>query len=615
MEPADTPSETPFLDRLASADLTARERDVACFYEDRLPGAALLNLEEVCQGVGVSSATVARFARKLGYADFRDMTRSLRTRVRHDLSLPVERLRRLGDGGVPGRAVLGHRAARSYAQLRSFTTDLDKYVFLDQLHNRNEVLYYRLLTDHLAELLPIVYDPTVGEAIRKWSRDYRRSRAVYLSIDRIEDVRPSFEGLGLGPDDVDLLVVSDAEEILGIGDWGVNGTDISVGKLAVYTAAAGIHPERAVAVNLDCGTDNEALLNDPAYLGNRHARVRGARYDALIDEYLAVASELFPNALLHFEDFGPANARRVLQANRERYRVFNDDMQGTGAIVMAAVVSGMRVTGQTFADQRLVVYGAGTAGTGMADQIHAGMVRDGLSPEEATARIWLVDRAGLVTDDMTDLPDYQRAYARPAAEVAGWQRSSRGAVELLEVVRRARPTVLIGTSTNHGAFTREVVEAVSASVERPIILPLSNPTERIEAMPEDVIAWSGGKALVATGIPVAPFDYEGTTFTIGQRNNALLYPGLGLGVIVSGASQVTDGMLLAAAQAVAGQADPTEPGASLLPPVENLRASSATVAVAVARQAQADGVATASHDNLVQAVQDAMWQPVYGELA
>ena len=528
----------------------------------------------------------------------------------------AEERRRLGIVGRFPSAVetLDQQAARSYAQLRSFATDLDKYVFLDQLHNRNEVLYYRLLTDHLAELLPIVYDPTVGEAIKKWSRDYRRSRAVYLSIDRIEDVRPSFEALGLGPDDVDLLVVSDAEEILGIGDWGVNGTDISVGKLAVYTAAAGIHPERAVAVNLDCGTDNELLLNDPSYLGNRHARVRGARYDALIDEYLAVASELFPGALLHFEDFGPANARRILQANRERYRVFNDDMQGTGAIVMAAVVSGMRVTGQTFADQRLVVYGAGTAGTGMADQIHAGMVRDGLSPEEATARIWLVDRAGLVTDDMTGLPDYQRAYARPAAEAASWERSSRGAVELLEVVRRAEPTILIGTSTNHGAFTREVIEAMSAGVERPIVLPLSNPTERIEAMPEDVIAWSRGKALVATGIPVSPFDYEGMTFTIGQGNNALLYPGLGLGVIVSGASRVTDGMLLAAAQAVAGQVDPTEPGASLLPPVENLRASSATVAVAVARQAQADGVATASHDNLIQAVQDAMWQPAYGAL-
>ena len=527
----------------------------------------------------------------------------------------LEERRRLGLVGRFPAAVetLDQQAARSYAQLRSFATDLDKYVFLDQLHNRNEVLYYRLLTDHLAELLPIVYDPTVGEAIRKWSRDYRRSRAVYLSIDRIEDVRPSFEGLGLGPDDVDLLVVSDAEEILGIGDWGVNGTDISVGKLAVYTAAAGIHPERAVAVNLDCGTDNELLLNDPSYLGNRHARVRGERYDALIDEYLAVASELFPGALLHFEDFGPANARRILQANRERYRIFNDDMQGTGAIVMAAVVSGMRVTGQTFADQRLVVYGAGTAGTGMADQIHAGMVRDGLSPDEARSRIWLIDRAGLITDDMEGLPDYQQTYARPASEVADWTREH-GRIGLLETVRRVHPTILIGTSTDHGAFTREVIEEMSSGVERPIVLPLSNPTERIEAMPEDVIAWSGGKALVATGIPVVPFDYEGTTFTIGQGNNALLYPGLGLGVIVSGASRVTDGMLLAAAQAVASQVDPTNPGASLLPPVENLRASSATVAVAVARQAEADGVATSSHDNLIQAVQDAMWQPVYPEI-
>ena len=572
MEPADTPSETPFLDRLASADLTARERDVACFYEDRLPGAALLNLEEVCQGVGVSSATVARFARKLGYADFRDMTRSLRTRVRHDLSLPVERLRRLGDGGVPGRAVLGHRAA--------------------------------LAQEAVSGCLACVDDEVLG---RVGALVADADRPLYLGA--VASGQPLLHYFGL------LL------SYLRGGVTVLDGTDrwahalAGLDARAVVLAAAGIHPERAVAVNLDCGTDNELLLNDPAYLGNRHARVRGARYDALIDEYLAVVSELFPGALLHFEDFGPANARRILQANRERYRVFNDDMQGTGAIVMAAVVSGMRVTGQTFADQRLVVYGAGTAGTGMADQIHAGMVRDGLSPEEATARIWLVDRAGLVTDDMTDLPDYQRAYARPAAEAADWQRSSRGAVELLEVVRRARPTVLIGTSTNHGAFTRDVVEAVSAGVERPIILPLSNPTERIEAMPEDVVAWSRGKALVATGIPVVPFDYEGTTFTIGQGNNALLYPGLGLGVIVSGASRVTDGMLLAAARAVASQVDPTEPGASLLPPVENLRASSATVAVAVARQAQADGVATTSHDNLVQAVQDAMWQPAYGELA
>ncbi len=527
-----------------------------------------------------------------------------------------EERRRLGLVGRFPSAVesLEQQAARAYAQLQSFTTDLQKYVFLDQLHDRNEVLYYRVLTDNLAELLPIVYDPTVGEAIKKWSRDYRRSRAVYLSIDRIEDVRLSFTSLGLGPDDVDLLVVSDAEEILGIGDWGVNGTDISVGKLAVYTAAAGIHPERAIAVNLDCGTDNEALLNDPAYLGNRHARIRGDRYDALIDEYLKVAKELYPNALLHFEDFGPANARRILVSHRDEYRIFNDDMQGTGAIVMAAVFSGMKVTSQTFADQRLVVYGAGTAGTGMADQIHAGMVRAGLSPEEAKARIWLVDRDGLVTNDMPGLPDYQAAYARPAAEAEEWARSSRGAVELLEVVRRAQPTILIGTSTDHGAFTREVIEAMSAAVERPIVLPLSNPTERIEAMPADVIAWSKGKALVATGIPVEPFYYESTAYTIGQGNNALLYPGLGLGTIVSGASRVTDAMLLAAAEAVAGQVDPTPPGAALLPPVENLRASSATVAVALARQAIADGVATRQPENLIQAVQDAMWQPVYPRL-
>ena len=528
----------------------------------------------------------------------------------------IEERHRLGLTGRFPAAVetLDQQASRTYRQLCGFERNLDKYVFLDQLHDRNETLYYRVLTDHLAELLPVVYDPTVGEAIKRWSREYRRSRAVYLSVDRIEDVRPSFETLGLGPDDVDLLVVSDAEEILGIGDWGVNGTDISVGKLAVYTAAAGIHPGRTIAVNLDCGTDNEALLNDPSYLGNRHARVRGKRYDALVEEYLSVAAELFPRALLHFEDFGPANARRILQANRDKYRIFNDDMQGTGAIVIAAVISGMKVTGQNFADQRLVVYGAGTAGTGMADQIRAGMVRDGLSPDEARSRIWLIDRAGLVTDDMERLPDYQRAYARPAGEAADWTREH-GRIGLLETVRRVHPTILIGTSTDHGAFTRDVVEAMSAGVERPIILPLSNPTERIEAMPADVVAWSGGKALVATGIPVEPFDYRGTRFTIGQGNNALLYPGLGLGVIVSGASRVTDGMLLAAARAVAGQVDPTAPGAALLPPVENLRASSATVAVAVARQAQADGVAVARHDNLIQAVQDAMWEPVYPEVA
>ncbi|MGN6407842.1 MAG: NAD-dependent malic enzyme, partial [Curtobacterium sp.] len=505
---------------------------------------------------------------------------------------------------------LDEQAARSYAQLGHQPTDLAKYVFLEALHDRNETLYYKLLSDHLAELLPIVYDPTIGDAIEQWSRDYRQSRAVYLSVDRIEDVRTSFETLGLGPHDVDLIVVSDAEEILGIGDWGVNGTDIAVGKLAIYTAAAGIHPDRVIAVNLDVGTDNEALLNDPAYLGNRHARVRGTQYDTLISTYLETVSELFPDALLHFEDFGPSNARRILQENAGKYRIFNDDMQGTGAIVMSAVISGLKVTHGSFRDQRLVVFGAGTAGTGMADQISAAMQRDGLSADEARSRVWLIDKQGLVTDDMPDLPDYQQAYARPAAEVADWGGHP---IDLLTVVEQVKPTVLIGTSTAHGAFTEEVVRALTSGVDRPILLPLSNPTSRIEVDPHDAIAWSDGKALVSVGIPVEPFEYNGTTYTIGQGNNALLYPGLGLGTIVSGASHVTDGMLLAAAEAVAGQVDPTALGASLLPPVENLRASSATVAVAVARAAVADGVATKQPDDLVQAVQDAMWTPAYAE--
>ena len=525
----------------------------------------------------------------------------------------LEQRRELGLIGRLPSAVetLDEQARRAYTQLRSQSTDMARYIFLDQLHNRNEVLYYRLLVDHLQELLPVVYDPTVGDAIKEWSRDYRRSRAVYLSIDRPEDIRVSFESLGLGAADVDLLVCSDAEEILGIGDWGVNGTDISVGKLAVYTAAAGIHPARAIAINLDCGTDNQQLLDDPAYLGNRHPRVRGERYDAFIAEYLRVASELFPQALLHFEDFGPSNARRILERYRGTYRIFNDDMQGTGAIVTAAVISGMKVTGTSFADQRLVVYGAGTAGTGMADQIHAGMVRDGLSETEARSRIWLIDRGGLVTDDMPDLPDYQQVYARPAADVADWERGARG-IGLLEVVRRVRPTILIGTSTDHGAFTQDVIEALCVGADRPIVLPLSNPTERIEVMPADVIAWSGGRALVAAGIPVEDVEHDGVTYTIGQGNNALLYPGLGLGVIVSGASTVTDGMLLAAAEAVASQVDPLPRGAALLPPVRDLRASSAIVAEAVARCAETEGVASRTHDDLARAIKDAMWEPVYG---
>jgi malate dehydrogenase (oxaloacetate-decarboxylating) len=516
--------------------------------------------------------------------------------------------------GITGRLpaaveTLDEQAARAYAQLQDQPSDLHKYIYLNEIHNQNQVLYYKVLGDHLAELLPIVYDPTVGDAIQQWSVDFRDARAVYLSIDRPQDVRASFESLGLGTGDVDLIVVSDSQEILGIGDWGVNGTDISIGKLAVYTAAAGIDPDRVIAVNLDVGTDNEQLLNNPAYLGERHARVTGKRYDDFVALYLKTASELFPDALLHFEDFGPSNARRILVENSKTYRIFNDDMQGTGAIVMASVFSALKATGGRWADQRLVVFGAGTAGTGIADQIHAAMLRDGATAEQAKNNVWLVDVHGLVTDDMQNLPDYQQVYARRRSDVASW--NSDGEIDLLATVEHVKPTILIGTSTVHGAFTEDVVRALSQGVDRPVLLPLSNPTSRIEVMPSDAVAWSDGRALIACGIPVPPVEYQGVTYVIGEANNALLYPGLGLGAIVSGARHVTDGMLLAAAEAVAGQVDVSSPGASLLPAVGNLRASSATVAVAVARAAAADAVATKKHDNLVQAVQDAMWQPTY----
>jgi malate dehydrogenase (oxaloacetate-decarboxylating) len=539
-------------------------------------------------------------------------------------------------GRLPsGVLTLEQQAGRVWQQVQAQGNDLAKNVYMEQLHDRNEVLYHKVLLDHLAELLPVVYDPTVGDAIERYSHEYRRPRGIYLSIDRPGDIRAAFGTLGLGPGDVDLIVCSDAEEILGIGDWGVGGIAISVGKLAVYTAAAGIDPRRVIPVSLDVGTDNEGLLNDPLYLGNRHARVRGAAYDAFIEKYLDVASSMFPGALLHFEDFGANNARRILVSYRDRYRIFNDDMQGTGAVVVAGLFNALKVTSTRWRDQRVVILGGGTAGAGIADQIRDQMVRDGLDEATATRQVWIVDLPGLLTDDMGDgMLDYQRPYARSAAETAGWARTpvqvdpsaatrwpqmaalrqaraAAGIITLETVVGHVKPTVLIGSSTAHGAFTQQVVETVSAGVERPAIFPISNPTSRIEAMPADIVAWSRGKALVATGLPIPPVDYAGVRYLFGQANNALLYPGLGLGTIVSGASKVTDGMLLAAAEAVAGQADVSERGASLLPAVENLRASSATTAIAVARAAADDGVATRKADDLVQAVQDAMWQPVY----
>jgi malate dehydrogenase (oxaloacetate-decarboxylating) len=513
------------------------------------------------------------------------------------------------EGLLPaGVLTLDEQAARSYEQYLAQPSDLARNTFLAGLHDRNEVLYYRLLEEHLKEMLPVVYDPVVAQAIEQYSHEYRRPDGVYLSIDDPDGVEDALRNYGLGAGDTDLLVATDAEAILGIGDWGVNGIAISVGKLAVYTAAAGIDPGRVIPVSLDVGTDNEGLLNDPVYPGNRHSRVRGAAYDSFVQAYVEAATRLFPNALLHFEDFGASNARRILTRYRDTVRIFNDDIQGTGAITVAAILAGLRVARTRARDQRIVIFGAGTAGMGIADQIRTIIVSDGLSEADATRRFWAVDKQGLLLDSMTGLRDFQQPYARPHTEVDGWS-----STDLAGVVARVRPTIIVGTSTVGGAFTEEIVREMARHVERPMIFPLSNPTERIEAVPADLIKWTDGRALIGTGTPWDPVPLKGVSYAIGQANNALVYPGIGLGTIVSRSAHVTDGMLLAAAEAIAGLVDVSRPGAGLLPDVGNLRASSATVAVAVANQAAKDSVADPL-DDPVETVHEAMWHAVYPSL-
>src|SRR5512133_3529137 len=522
--------------------------------------------------------------------------------------------RELGlEGLLPsGVSTLDGQLRRVYAQYQRQRDNLAKNVFLANMRDRNEVLFYRLLSEHLEEMLPIVYTPTVGEAIQRYSHEYRRPRGVFLDVNHPEDVEESLSNYGLGADDVDLLVATDSEGILGIGDQGVGGIDISIGKLAVYIAAAGIHPRRVIPVVLDMGTDNLALLNDEMYLGNRHPRVRGERYDALIDAYVTAAAKLFPHAMLHWEDFGASNARRILNRYADQVCTFNDDTQGTAAVVLAAAFSAVRSAGQRMRDQRVVIHGAGTAGLGIADMLRDVMVREGLPPEEAGRRFYTLGRNGLLTDDRTgSMYDFQVPYARPAGEVAGWSAPEGGGIRLAEVVANVRPTMLIGTSTQAGAFTEAIVKDMAAHVERPIIMPLSNPTSKAEALPEDLIHWTGGRVLVATGSPFPPVEHEDRSYRIAQANNALVFPGLGLGVTVARARRISDRMIAAAADAVARLSDATAPGSPLLPPVEDLRTVSAAVAIAVAVAAQDERLAQVTIANPVQQVYQSMWRPEY----
>jgi len=515
----------------------------------------------------------------------------------------------------PDISTLETQVKSAYLQYERLPDLLSRNTYLSGLHDRNEVLFYRLFSEHLREMIPVVNELTVGTEREQILSEHRRPRGLYLSIDAPDSIEEAFASIAARPDDIDLILATDAEQLLGIGDWGVNGIDVSVGKLAIYTAAGGIDPARVIPVMLDVGTNRESLLSDPMYVGNRHTRIRGERYDAFIDAYVKAATKLFPKALLQWEDFAPGNGRRILERYRDRICTFNDDMQGTGAITLAAAISAVRVCGTPLRHQRIVIFGAGTAGIGIADQMCDAMVRDGLSAEEATRRFWCVDRQGLLTADMGEaLRDYQVAYARPASESKGWKREAGGGVGLAEVVRRVRPTMLIGASTVSGSFTEAIVRDMAAHTERPIVFPLSNPRARAEASPVDLIAWTDGRALIATGSPFFPFTHKGVTYAVGQVNNAMLYPGLVLGAIVSRARKISDGMFAAAASAVSSLVTVRQPGASLLPHIDDLRSVSATVAVAVAEAADAEGLAEAEMSDIVQQVQDAMWQPEYRQI-
>jgi len=499
----------------------------------------------------------------------------------------------------------------AFAQYQLLPDSVSKNIYLTALHDRNEVLFFRVLSEHLREMIPIVNHRTVGLAMEQYHHETRRPRGVYLSIDHPDAIEKAFANLGAGPGDVDLILATDAEQIFGVGDWGVGGIEIAIGKLAIYTAAGGIDPTRVIPVMLDVGTNRESLLADPMYPGNRHARVRGERYDAFIDAYVKTATKFFPHALLQWEDFGPGPARRILEKYRGRLRTFNDTLQGTGAVALAAAVSAMRICGTLLKNQRIVIFGMGLAGTGIADLIRDVMIGEGLSPEDATRRLWCMDAHGLLTSDMGDrLHDHQATFARPASEIKSWRGDGK-TISLAEVIRQVRPTMLIGTSGIGGAFTESIVREMARSTDRPMIFPLSSPPALAEATPADLIAWTDGRALIATGSPFTPVTHKGITHVIGQTENAMLYPGLGLGTIVSRARLVSVGMLAAAVNALSSLVAVRLPGASLLPYVDDLRSVTVTVAVAVAEAAVAEGLAAVKLADIVQQVQDAMWQPEY----
>ena len=499
------------------------------------------------------------------------------------------------------------QAAETYAQLQTKANDLEKRLFLMEIFNTNRTLFYYLFSHHLEEFNPIVYDPTIADTIEGYSNLFVNPQyAGYLDINHPEHIEETLRNAA-GGRDIRLIVVTDAEEILGIGDWGANGVDISVGKLMVYTGAAGIDPATVLPLVIDAGTNRESLRNNPNYLGNRHERIRGDRYYDFIDKFVNAAEKLFPKLYLHWEDFGRSNAANILEKYRKDIPTFNDDIQGTGIVTLGGIFGSLAVTGEKLTDQLYLCFGGGTAGAGIASRVLREMVTMGLSEEDAYKRFFMVDKQGLLFDDMDDLTPEQRPFAKKRSDYPNADKLT----DLLEVVKTVKPTILVGTSTVPNTFTKEVVEAMCENTERPMIFPLSNPTKLAEATAEDLIAWSDGKAFVATGIPAGTVSYNGVDYVIGQANNALIYPGLGLGMLASEASLLTDEMIGAAAHSLSGIIAMSKPGAPVLPPFKYVADVSIRVAEAVAKTAQKQGLARAEETDMVKAVQNMKWYPEY----
>ncbi|MFQ9891052.1 MAG: malolactic enzyme [Streptococcus sp.] len=521
----------------------------------------------------------------------------------------LEERKELGLIGLlpPYVQTIEEQATQIYAQMQTKANDLEKRLFLMEIFNTNRTLFYYLFSQHLEEFNPIVYDPTIADTIEGYSDLFVDPQyAGYLDINHPENIEATLKNAA-GDREIRLIVVTDAEGILGIGDWGTNGVDISVGKLMVYTGAAGIDPSMVLPLVIDAGTNREELRNNPNYLGNRHERVRGDRYYDFIDQFVQTAERLFPKLYLHWEDFGRLNAANILEKYRKQIPTFNDDIQGTGIVTLGGIFGSLDISGEKLTDQVYLCYGGGTAGAGIASRVLREMVSEGLSEEEAYKRFFMVDKQGLLFDDMDDLTPEQKPFAKKRADFSNADKLT----DLIEVVKTVKPTILVGTSTQPNTFTKEIVEAMCENTDRPMIFPLSNPTKLAEASAKDLIEWSDGKAFVATGIPADTVFYKGVDYVIGQANNALIYPGLGLGMLASEASLLTDEMIGAAAHSLSGIVNPGQPGAPVLPPFKYVADVSIKVAEAVAKKAQEQGLARAKETDMAKAVRDLKWYPEY----